>query len=241
MDMQTILNNIENKKKQELVESKKRNANLPEDSEGVVIDAPSDIYNNRAISRFDESKKQRPKGSSAMVKAAADMAISGAGAPRGAGLAHAYSRAKSDSDFFKERGERNRMEIVRNQYMEERFLPAVEFVIAQSSPDEVLNCKGALDEFDKLVLGPGSSKGYTASYIRSAYGNVLGQNLYGNYGSSDAAVADAVRRIISLSESGENRAAIGVAMSIKKQIDEGSAIASDEDFALIGRVASYGN
>lgn len=193
---------------------------------------PVDLYLRNQKRIRDMSKKSYPKGASHVVGMALYAVIDGLGAE---GLAHAYHEAKEDMDSLKERGERGRAGLVRQQYMQENFLPAVEAVVNSTSPDEVLNSKRALEELDKYALLEGSGKGYTATYIRQAYGNQLGQQK----GRSDASVRSGVMRINSLLDSGDLRSAIGVASDLKKKIDEGSAMADDIDYSLIGRVVSY--
>lgn len=202
------------------------------------VPAGTDIYKRNNKARLVEVKKRRPNGSAAVVKAVTKSVVTGDG-QRGAGLAPAYKKARDDSDFFKKRGEEDRAEIVRNQYMEEHFLPAVEAVIAYSSPDELLNCREALAALDQYALGVGKTNGYTAQYVRSAYGNALGEDYSARTGKSDDYVARIVYRIKMLADSGSNREAISLAVSAKKDIDEGTHIASDGDYALIGRVASF--
>ena len=119
--------------------------------------------------------------------------------------------------------------------MNENFLPAVEIVVNSTSPDEVLNSKRALDELDKYALLEGSGKGYTATYIRQAYGNQLGQQ----EGRSDASVRSDVMRLNSLLDEGQIRAALGLANNLKNKIDRGDAMADDIDMELIGRVIAY--
>ena len=224
---------------------KEFNEEVLSDGEEVVEEAsaevyqPVDIYQRDANVRWEESKKKRPKGSSTLVKAVTQSVING-DVP-GAGLAHAYKRAEDDSDSLKERGEIERADIARRQYMEERFIPAIETVVNYTSPDELLNCKDALDALDKYALGVGTPKGYTAAYVRSAYGDLLGQDLNGILDRSDDAVIEAVRKIKMFSDMGDNRTAIGIAKKIKKSIDSGSNLASDDDYAIIGRVAAFGN
>lgn len=200
---------------------------------------PVDIYQRNYNARWDEANKKRPKGSSMLVKAVTQSIINGA--VPGDGLAAAYKRAEDDSDSLKERGEIERADIARRQYMDEKFIPAVEAVVNYTSPDEVLNCKEALSALDEYALGVGAQKGYTAAYIRSAYGDLLGQDLNGNLDRSDDAVRQAVCKIERLAENDEIRTAIGIANQIKKQIDNGEHIADDNDYALIGRVAAFGN
>ena len=198
----------------------------------VVSPEPVDIYQRNKDRLYDVNQKVFPKGSSAAVNMATTAVVDGVGAE---GLAKAYKRAKDDSDALKARGERGRAELVRQQYMQEDFLPAVEIVVNSASPDEVLNSKRALEELDKYVLLEGAGKGYTASYIRQAYGNQLGQR----EGRSDPSVRSGVVRINSLLDNGSIRSAVGVASSLKKKIDEGSAMADDIDYELIGRVVSF--
>ena len=158
--------------------------------------------------------------------------IDGAGSE---GLAKAYNRAKDDIDALKSQGERGRAEVRRNQYMVEDFMPAVEIVVNSTSPDEVLNSKRALDMLDKYALLEGSGKGYTATYIRQAYGNQLGQQ----EGRSDPSVRSDVMRINAMLDNGEIRTAVGIANKLKERIDRGEAMADDVDYELIGRVVSF--
>ena len=193
---------------------------------------PVDIYQRNQDRIYDVSKKTYPKGSSAIVNMAVTSVIDGQGAE---GLAKAYKRAQDDVDALKDQGERGRADLRRQQYMQEYFLPAVEIVVNATSPDEVLNSKKALDELDKYVLLEGSGKGYTATYIRQAYGNQLGQQ----EGRSDASVKSGVRRLNILLDNGEIRTAFGLANKLKDQIDKGQAMADDIDYELIGRIVAY--
>lgn len=212
--------------------------NIKDDEKEVVGYKPIDIYKQQTSRSRTEQKKTRPRGSSPIVLASAKAVISGDGMPA-AGLAQAYKRAKEDRDMLKSKGEPGRADIVVNQYMEEHFLPAVETIIRYSSPDELLNCKPALSELDKLALGTGSMVGYTASYVRSAYGDLLGKDLDSRFEQSDPTVRDSVQRIKALSASDKIRSAIGVAKQIKKQIDDGECIASEDDYEIIARVVAY--
>lgn len=207
----------------------------PEETVEIGTGDPVDIYRLNANARYEESQKSRPKGSSKLVKAATKSIIDGD--DYADGLARAKRRAEDDSNMLASRGERARAKMVRLQYMEERFLPAVETVVNYTSPDELLNCREALSALDEMALGDGAMKGYTAAYVRQAYKNQLGQK----QGESDPAVVEAVRRIRMLVDSDQYRTAVGLAKRIKKNIDEGENIAGDDDYALIGRVAVYSN
>ena len=205
----------------------------PEEVREIGTNRPVDVYQLRASARTDDAKKAFPKGSPMLVKAVTKDIIEGEAGT--GGLARAYKRAKDDSEALERKGDKARAKMMKQQYMEEDFLPAIEAVINYSSPDELLNCKEALAALDKMAMGLGSMSGYTASYVRQAYGDQLGQK----EGESDPAVVDAVRRIQILSDNDEVRTAIGLAQKMKKKIDDGEHIASDDDYALIGRVVSY--
>lgn len=225
MDIRERIKDFNNR---ELARLKEERASSPEVDRVSVLD----VYQRNQDRAYDVEKKSFPKGSSAIVNSAVISVVNGAGAE---GLARAYRRAKEDVSALKARGERGRADIRRQQYMEEYFLPAVEIVINSSSPDEVLNSKQALNELDSYALLEGSGRGYTASYIRQAYGNQLG-NVEGR---SDASVRSGVRKLNMLLDDGQVRTAFGLANKLKKQIDEGTAQADDNDYELIGRVVAY--
>lgn len=206
--------------------------------EDVVETRSKDLYEKRQTAKREDAKKVRPNGCSTLVKTVAQAVVAGDG---GEGLAHAHKRARDDSELYAKRGEKDRAEIAKRQYMEEHFIPAIETVINYTSPDELLNCRDALKLLDNYVFGPGKSVGYTAAYVRAAYGDLLGQDLEGRFGQSDPTVVDAIRRITVLSDAGDLRTAVGIARRVKTQIDAGEHLAGDEDYALLGRVAAYGN
>lgn len=196
---------------------------------------PIDIYRHNQRKATAMNRKEFPKGSRALVMAIVKTIIEGEGGK--GGLALARKRAEGDSESYLASGDRQRAEIAARQYMEEKLLPAIELVIEYTSPDELLNCKEALAALDSMAVGPGSMSGYTAAYVREAYGNLLGQKR----GESDPTVVEAMRRIRALSANDEIRTAIGMAQRLKQQIDNGEHQASPEDYAVIGRVVSYAN
>ena len=191
-----------------------------------------DVYKRLQDRIYENRQKSYPRGSSRIVATAVYSVLDGQG---GEGLARAYKEAKEDVDTLKSMEERGRADLRRQQYMQEYFLPALEIVVNSTSPDEVLNSKKALEELDKYVLLEGSGKGYTATYIRQAYGNQLGQK----EGRSDDSVRSGVMRINALLDSGEVRSAVGIANDLKKKIDDGNAQADDVDYELIGRIVSF--
>lgn len=196
---------------------------------------PIDLYNNTSRKLADNAKKTFPKGSSSLVKAVTKAIIEGE--TPAIGLVRANKKAKSDIDALKNSGDKARAALLATQYMEENFLPAVEAVINYSSPDELLNSKESLAALDEMAIGAGSMKGYTAAYIRQAYGGQLGRK----EGESSPYVVGEMRRIRSLADSDQIRTAVGMAQKLKRQIDNGEQIASDEDYALLGRIVAYAN
>lgn len=200
--------------------------------EDAVVESV-DIYQREQDRLRDVSRKSYPRGSSKAVDMSVYAVIDGVGAE---GLAKAYKRAQDDIDVLKDQGERGRAQIRRQQYMQEDFLPAVEIVVNSTSPDEVLASKKALNELDKYVLLEGSGKGYTATYIRQAYGNQLGQQQANR---SDASVRSEVMRINSMLDNGQVRTAVGIANRIKGKIDRGENQADEVDYELISRVVSF--
>lgn len=224
--------NIQEFSKQELKRLKGERKALEDADKEEPAPVPVDIYQRNQQRAYDVAQKKYPNGSSRAVNMSVVAVIDGVGAE---GLAKAYKRAQDDVDALRDQGERGRAEIRRQQYMQEDFLPAVEIVVNSTSPDEVLANQKALEELDKYVLLEGAGKGYTATYIRQAYGNQLGQQI----GRSDASVRDDVMRINALLNDGQIRTAVGIANKLKEKIDKGEAMADDVDYELVGRVVSF--
>lgn len=229
MDIDTIMQNIDTNTKAELEASKEYYKNLPEET---VETKSVDIYQENANKMRENANKSFPKGSSQIVNYAVTQVVEGAGAE---GLAHAYKEAREDDSELRKKGERERAGLVRRQYMNEHFLPALELVVNSASPDELLNNKRALDTLDQYVLSEGSGKGYTAQYVRSAYGNQLGQM----EGRSDAYMRSKMRELNSLLDRGDVRLAYRLAKKLKDQVARGEHIADDADYDLMGRIVAY--
>lgn len=196
---------------------------------------PIDMYQHHQRKQNMMRKKEFPRGSRALVRAVVESIIKGGKGTDG--LAFAKKRAEDDAKVLSASGYKDRAEIRKQQYMDEKFLPAIEAAINYSSPDELLNCKDALAALDKMAIGVGSMRGFTESYIRQAYGDVLGQTR----GGSDPTVVAEMRRIRALVSSDQIRTAIGLATKLKKQIDDGEHMAEPEDYAVLGRIVAYAN
>ena len=198
----------------------------------IPSSGPIDLYERNRERARENSRKMYPKGASPAVNMSTYAVIDGLG---GMGLAKAYKKAKCDIELLKSRGERERAELARQQYMQENFLPAVEIVVNSSSPDEVLNSKTALKELDKYSLLEGSGDGYTAQYIRQAYGNQLGNK----EGRSNDVMRSEIMRINALLDDGQIRTAFSLAQKLKDKIDNGLMQSDDIDYETLGRIVSY--
>ena len=200
--------------------------------EQPIISSSADLYQEQRNTMRDYAKKKFPRGASRVVKATVRDVVSGAGTRS---LARAYKRARDDSEALKEMGDYEREQIVKDQYMMDSFLPAVELVINFTSPDELLNSKEALRTLDKYALGVGTMSGYTAAYVREAYGDMLGNV----ESASSPRVSEGVYRLNGLLDTDQMQTAYALAKKLKRDIDDGKSIASDADYDLISRVASY--
>lgn len=236
MDLEQMLKRIEEGTQSEIAASKDFYDSLSEEYKQESAPTPTDIYQRDADALREESKKIRPRGSSALVVEVTDSVVNGDGV---IGLAKKYNDAQDAVKHLRSQGEKNRADIMRKQYMEESFIPAIETVIRFSSPDEVLNCREALSALDKYALGTGSMSGYTASYIKQAYGDLLGKDLDGRFQHSDPYVCDAVSRVKRLVYVDNIRSAVGVAKQAKEMIDKGEHMANSDDYALLSKVANF--
>lgn len=189
---------------------------------------PVDIYQTAKNARYEANKAYSVNGSSPKVLLDLKAVLKQ--------LAAAHKKAKSDSELYLNRGDTAWARYANDQYMEEQFLPAVQSLIDFNSVDEVVNNKQALSELDKYAtLDNTSGSGYTLSFIRSMYPNDFGKYS----GTSDSIVVDKLRRMNNLLMNDRVRAAVGIAKGIKKDIDNGKNIASEEDYETITKVALY--
>lgn len=191
-----------------------------------VPPAPVDTYQQSVETREEVMAKPVQRGASTLTREIAKEELEK--------LAKLKKRAEMDSEYWKARGDKERAQMVKDQYIEDNFLPAIEVVTIASTPDEVLNAKDILKEFDSLSLQYGP--GYTASYIRTAYGDQLGNAS----SKSDGYVQGMVERIKALSASDQIRSAYGLAKKVKDEIDNGLHTSDDVDYEIITRVASIG-
>lgn len=147
----------------------------------------------------------------------------------------AYQKARADIKYLESAGDKQRADIVRQQYMEDYYMPAVDAAVRLSSKQDVLGSKEILDTLDGLVILDGiRGQGYTASLVANLYEEGEAPTI------SDVEVEDAVRNIVRHCNNGDIGVAIGLAKRIKEQIDSGNNVAIPEDYELIQKVAIRG-
>lgn len=207
--------------------------NQPEDQEAPTP-PPVDIYSLMARNRMLEGRMKRPNGASPRIKDEVDYVVNGF---QGSGLKAAYNMAKAQADALEKRGDTMRAKMVKQQYMDEKFLPSIEALVRLTSADEVINSAEALKELDQLALTEGGNpSGFTRSFVTQLYMADLGTT----NPSSDAFVTDAVRRISGLVNSGQIRTAVGLATRTLASIESGEHSADDSDYQLLLKVAERG-
>lgn len=148
-----------------------------------------------------------------------------------------YKAAKHESDRLVAQGEKGYAKMVRDQYMNEKFMPAIEALIRTNSVDSVMNATTILDMLDKYALiDGGSAKGFTRSFVRSLYGTEVGDS----EPFSDSQTRECVAELKRLAADGNIRAAIGKATKVLKKIDSGDQSANSDDYELIQKIALKG-
>lgn len=203
---------------------------MPEQPQ-VAAPTPVDILQSQRDIQREYAQKSFPRGSRNQVLATVQDVINGVGTDS---LSQAYERAKDDAKAVDKMGDHRRAQIIKNQYMEEHFLPAIEVVVNFTSPDELLNCKKGLSALDEYALGLGSMSGYTAAYVREAYSDVLGKTP----SASSPEVLDSVYRINGFLDTDQMVLARSLAKRTKEKVDDGKAIASEADYDFLLNIAN---
>ena len=198
--------------------------------EAPVVVTPIDTWQVYADARREYARKQFPNGATKKFGLAAEGVREG--------LKTAYNVAKANADNAAKRGDKMRASVWRQQYMEDKFLPAIDAMVLLGSADELLNAKDVLSAFDSMTLLDDnlSGKGYTESIVRSLYDDKLGKK-----GSrSDAIVREGVQKVRDLTRVGNIRLAVKTAEKLLSKIDAGENSAEDTDYMLLQKVAMRG-
>lgn len=187
---------------------------------------PVDLYNERQLAQYHNRGKRERHGSDPLVNIAVDSVLQT--------LVPQYRKAKGMVCHLQDIGQADKANAVREQYMMDYYLPGVEAIVMQTSPDDLLNNSKAMEVLEGYSLTLGDAKGYLRGYLMSAYSNMLGRTP----SSSDETVASTVRQLTRLGAEGEVRSAISLAKRIQKDIDAGRNVASEVDYETILKVAN---
>ncbi len=201
--------------------------NTVDDVEDTTIEQTDLLQQDRNARR-----EYQPRGSrGAKPKMKLDLT-----AINGGTLTKAYKKAKDDSDYYTNIGNRQYANMIRQQYMEDYYLPAVDALIRMNGMGAVQTNKELLRSLDALTLLEGTSgNGYTHTFITSMYAPE------GQIEASDEQIKDGVRELKYLCETDQIRSAVGKANELKRRVDSGENIATDEDYEIIQKVALYGS
>lgn len=143
-----------------------------------------------------------------------------------------FKQAKRDSEYYKAQGDRTRASQIKQQYMEDYFLPTVDAMVRMNSMEAVLANPAILAKLDAYTLLDGTNgSGYTNTYIRNFYAPT------GKIEASDGKVRRGVLRIRALAEEDQNRLAIAEAKQLLNAIDRGENIATSEDYEFVAKIA----
>lgn len=147
----------------------------------------------------------------------------------------AFKKAQADIEYLESIDDKQRADVVRQQYMEDYYMPAVDAAVRLGSRQDVLSSKEILDNLDSLVLLKGiRGQGYTASLVANLYEEGEAPSI------SDIDVQNALKDIVRHCNSGEIGVAVGLAKRIKERVDRGGDVAIPEDYELIQKVALRG-
>lgn len=143
-----------------------------------------------------------------------------------------FKKAKNDSDYYTAQGDKAKASLIKQQYMTDVFLPAVDALVKMNSLEAIVSSRDALSKLDAYTLLDGTrGSGYTKTYLTQMYAST------GQIEASDGKVRHDLMRIRALVEQDENRMASALAKQLKESIDNGQHLASSDDYAIIEKVA----
>ena len=195
-----------------------------QNTEGEPAPQPVDLYQTYADKQYELGKHKAPRGSRPKVTMTAQAVLEQ--------LAPAYKKAKDDSEVLSSKGDNQRVEILKQQYLQEDFLPAIEALVRYNSVDEVINNRDILAQFDRYASLEGPRSGFTATYIRETFPEAEGDFS----GLSDGEVRSAIKRMEKLLADDQIRSAYGIAKQMKERVDRGTNIASEDDYEFLQRI-----
>lgn len=237
MNLDNILQNIDQVKNEELESSQKRANEANSEPEQNAPQVTLDDYTKQYFEDTRAIRKKTSRGASGRVLIFTRLLVLGDKKKRIDGLKKAYARVKMDIEQYKN----YRPELIepfKRRYLEEKFLPVVEAIIMQTSPEDLYNSTSSLELLDKYVMLPfdTSGKGFTKQYIKTAY---IDRGILSNNEKSSEELVDGIRKIRSYSSSADTRVAYLLAKKLKDKVDKGKLIATDDDYELLSRIVSY--
>lgn len=204
---------------------------IEETDEVVSSNQPTDLLQTQR-NAWRDTEPRKARGSRPKIKL--DMT-----AVDNSGLRTQYKKTKDDSDYYNSIGNKQYSSMVKQQYMQDYFLPAIDAMVKLNGMEAMLANKEVLADLDALTLLDGTrGSGYTEAFIRSMYNPE--SNVMGVVERSDAQVEQAVRDIKYLCETDQISSAVGRANDIKRSIDSGDNVASEADYEIVQRVSLYG-
>jgi len=150
MNLDNILQNIEQVKSEELENSQRKANEMSVESEQDPSQVMFDDYTKQYFEDVRAIRKKASRGASGRVLIFTRLLVLGDKKKRIDGLKKAYARVKMDIEQYKN----YRPELVepfKRRYLEEKFLPVVEAIIMQTSPEDLYNSTSSLELLDKYV------------------------------------------------------------------------------------------
>ena len=197
--------------------------------EEPIAITPVDTWQMYADARREYARKRFPNGATKKYGMEAKSVLDK--------LKMAHTHMKMNVDNAIAHGDKMRARLLRQQYMEEDFMPAIDTLVLLGSADELLGMNDVLKSFDELVLTDGvSGRGYTEALIRSLYDEKLGSKA----SRSDAMIKEAVRDISCMVDHGDIRGAVGKAEKMLAKSNSGENAADDSDYELLQKVVVRG-
>lgn len=192
-----------------------------------TVAPPVDLYQQGASQRR-EKLTSKGRGASPRLALSLEQILAGP-------LPIGYKQAKHQSEQMEKQGDVRRSQLVKQQYMQEYYMPAVDALVRLSSPEQMLASEQVLKELDKFVLIPGSrGTGYTRAFVLSMYEEGV------QPAQSDHEVELAVNKVKQYCYDGLIRQAVGLADRTLSSIERGENYAIPEDFELLEQVSIRG-
>lgn len=147
-----------------------------------------------------------------------------------------YNVSQNQYSHLLEYDARDQAEYLRQSYMTCSALPLVESLVENYGVDALLNNRKVLDLLDGVMITPnGAGNGFTEAYLRQMH---KGQTPPTS-SQSDAEVKYQLVKAEKMADEGDVRAGVGIAKSLLEKINKGELSASDEDYQIILKGASY--